>query len=308
MTVDSRTLFRTLVAAAVLLLPAVHSHAADHSVSVRFGQWGPIQYTLDRADVRVATEQWIRQASANWPSPIEFEVRYFDTLEKMAEAIQKGELDVVHLDAVTFLRKQDDLGTLDPATISIRKEGVLRTHALIVGAESTYHSLLDLKGTRLAETSGPDVETVEKVWLSKQLELAGLDAPSAFFSEILWKRTFSQSVLSVFFGQSECALVPMTALRTMSDMNPQIMERTRVIMLSPGLLPHLTAFTSACSPEKRQLILEGAISMHEYVEGRHILSLFGDDRMITCQPEHLAPVAELLGIPMEVQRVGTRTP
>lgn len=284
----------TLLTTLMLASPPVQS---QDPVQIHFGQWGPIQYDLDRSDVRIATEQWVRQATANWDRPIDFSVRYFESLDAIAMAIARGELDVVHLDTVTFLTQGARLGPLEPAAISGGSgRGALRRHVLLVRKESPYRSLPDLLGKRLAAASLPGTRTIEEAWMDSELHRAGLPGRTEFFAQILRKRTFPKAILNVFFGQVDCALVPLTTFKVMGELNPQVLEQMRPLLTSPPLLPHLTAFTPSCEEEKKRIILEGAEAMHEYQEGRQILALFGDERMIRCEPRHLESARRVLMI------------
>ena len=168
--------------------------------------------------------------------------------------------------------------------------------ALIPGGSAGgrgLQELADLENRRLVLEVGGQGR-IPGMWLETALLRAGLRPGAAFFAEVQEAKKASQTVLPVFFGQADAALVRQGAFETLAELNPQLEQELTPLAVSPRLLPGLICFPAGTDPEKKQAVREGALALHPYPRGRQILTLFRVDRVALFKPEFLEPVMTLI--------------
>jgi ABC-type phosphate/phosphonate transport system substrate-binding protein len=95
----------------------------------------------------------------------------------------------------------------------------------------------------------------------------------SFFSEMKTKKNLSQPVLAVFFGQADACITTDISLSTVAALNPQVLERMKVIASSEELLTSVTFFRKGFERKLKERVVREAVAMKESHEGRQFMLL-----------------------------------
>jgi hypothetical protein len=97
----------------------------------------------------------------------------------------------------------------------------------------------------------------------------------------------------VFFGQTDAALVSLTALHAAGEMNPQVRQRLRVIEEWRSPAASFGMMLAATNAVLRDRVLSGAIGLQTSGRGKQILQLFKVDYMEPTDAKDLQPYWQL---------------
>jgi ABC-type phosphate/phosphonate transport system substrate-binding protein len=121
----------------------------------------------------------------------------------------------------------------------------------------------------------------------------------AFFSDVRKEIKAARIVLPVFFDQADACLVPESAFRTMTDINPQIGQKLKVLKRSPGFVHSVICTIENLDPRLVAAIRHNATYMPHSVEGRQLMMIFQYRRTGLFDPDDLATTERIYQIHKE---------
>jgi len=282
-----------LLTALMLVTSGVRAEESDQgSKIIRVGYSGQLFTETSLRDAQVAIELWTRQVAVGMERVIP-QIVLFDDLEGMVRAVRAGEVDLLSISTLDYLRIRDHTA-LEPALASVSGIKAEQEYVLLVRRNREVGSLQALRGGRLMVEIGKRESSVSKLWLNSLLLKMGRETAERFFGGVKQVVKTSQAVLPVFFGQADAALVRKSAFETMTELNPQLERALTALITSPQLLPVLVCFSAGGSAEDKRALLVGAVILHRHPRGKQILTLFQVDKMIPFNSEMLVPVVGLL--------------
>lgn len=280
---------------AMLLLwrvPCGFAGEADESQKVfRFVMSQSVLDDTDPRDVKIAMDLWARELSRSLEVK-NYSVRIAGNLEDTLEILKKGDLDLIALSAIDYL-KLEDLTKTVPLLLGANNAGKSREHLLLVRSDSGIKTLKQLRGKTIMILSEKR-NSLSSIWLDVLLMRRGVWERDAFFARVTDASSYSQSVMSVFFKKADAAIVTRGAYETANALNPQISRRLRIIEKSRDLIGNISCVLPSTSKKYRDMIEDVGMRLHESPTGRQVLTLFKLDRIIRFQPGYLTGLKELL--------------
>jgi ABC-type phosphate/phosphonate transport system substrate-binding protein len=131
-------------------------------------------------------------------------------------------------------------------------------------------------------------------WLEELLGKQALAPPEMFFSRVTPVIKTSQTVLPVFFHQSDACVVTRQGFALMGELNPQVTKQLRVLATSPQLVPHLTCFRAGFDPSLKEKIVAAVTEANNTTAGRQLMTIFQYDRIEERPLSKLQSTRELL--------------
>lgn len=293
----NRTVGSSLLAATVagmLLAPLPGDGDGSQATPMRVGFSGRLSTDVGREDVQVAVELWAREVAKKMALEVVPRISFIDSRDALLSAIESHELDMVVMSVLDYL-DLDPAAEVDiePAMVSESDGAWGFELVLIVRRAAHIQTLQQLENAKLVLQTKPGGSSLEHLWLQTRLLRDGVADARQFFREVREVEKTSPAILAVLFGQADVALVRQSAFKTMAELNPQLEADLEVIAISPGYLPTLMCFLDHTDASKRAAIYEGALELHTHHQGRQILTLFGNDRVIPFAQSYLSGVREL---------------
>ena len=259
---------------------------------VRVGTVTEIYPGVNAADARAAMQLWIDALLGKTGGRYVGVSVVFDSIEGPIQAVLKGELEVVNLSSVDFLRARPQVA-LEPMAVGMFADGEVKQEFLLVTRRNGgLQRLADLRGKRLLVN--PLDWRVARLWLEVLLHQEGLLGSGVHLGEIVRAEGLSKQVLPVFFGQADACIVTARGLATLAELNPQLARQLAVLARSPAYLAYLTCLAPGLDEELHRDFMDMALNLHRDSAGRQMLTLFGLERTVSFKPEYLENLEELV--------------
>jgi phosphonate transport system substrate-binding protein len=154
-------------------------------------------------------------------------------------------------------------------------------------------NLAGLRGRSLIVQESPSTSLAEP-WLSVLLWREGLESPERFLGHMTTNTKLSQVVLPVFFGRADACVVTRRGLETMTELNPQLGQKLKVLLASPKMESAFFACRKGFSGQLRNTIFQGLVGLKLSATARQVTLLFQSPGFTTHDAECLLPAQALL--------------
>jgi phosphonate transport system substrate-binding protein len=275
-----------LLASAQVLL------AESESDSACIGFMPSIFKDRNESDVMASLRVWVMTLATERDIGFEIDFRMFDSQPQAVDALRASEIAALTLLLDEYDRMPADL--IGPPFFRNEVNGSIHEEFIVISRkEQDLASLEDLERAALVihdnENSG-----LATTWLDAELAGIGLAAASELAASVAYESKLSATVLGVFFGKYEAALVSNRGFLSMVELNPQIGKQLRILAVSPPVIPSLFGFRRDFQNAKKERLLTEVIRMHESVTGDQVLRVFKADRMVELTRDQLDDSLELL--------------
>lgn len=246
------------------------------------------------SDARAAMKVWMETVAKDRDIAIDSNPNICATID---EAIQLGRERRIDGYGLTT----DEYATLartvhcNEFALSITGGRDKEIYVVLVRADAPAASLDDLAGRTLNLLVMPRM-SLALIWLDLELMKRGRKPSGQFFGAIARSNKATQTVLPLYFGKTDAALVTQSGFNTLVELNPDLGRRLRVLATSPAIIPSGFAFRADRNPIDRGKLIDALEHMGDTPAGRQILTLTKSDRIvlrpISCLDETLALLAE----------------
>jgi len=267
---------------------------------VRFCMSSRMFREVNENDARASVKAYAKEIAESRGLIADPNPRVFTGTDELTKLLKRGEADLVSLPTPEFLALEENLVT-GPFLLSLINGSDCEEYVLLVRADSGVNTLSDLKGRRvlvLDSLQGSLAECWLEVLLGKQV----LAPPETFFSRVTLITKTSQTVLPVFFHQSDACVITRQGFALMGELNPQVTKQLRVLAASPQLVPHLTCFRVGFDTLLKEKIVAAITDANTTTTGKQLMNIFQCDRiekrplsMLQSTRELLAAYARLHG-------------
>jgi ABC-type phosphate/phosphonate transport system substrate-binding protein len=294
------------IMAALLLwaLPASVSADQDDGMPkvLRAGFLSRIFADIDIRDAQATLELLTREISRNMGLNTNSRVIIFSDMTSMTNAIRDGELDIVSMPTVEYLRIRDRV-PLIPSFVGAHNNGMGTKYLLIARRDKGIRSFSDLKGKNILLPQANKYEE-SNVWLDVLLMKEGKTKRTSFFGQVRESPKVSHSIMEVFFRQADGAIVTRAALDASGALNPQIYRQLTVLAESQFLSDGVTCLLPTTSETLRRTLVRAIQKVNESTSGRQLYTIFQTSGTLPFKPAYLEGLEELLA---EQARLKTNT-
>ena len=253
--------------------------------------YGYSQKSLPEAglkDVTAAFKVWAKELGES--EGFLTEAIVYENSDALLDEFKKGKIDLAALPTLDYLKVSKEINAV-LALISVMQGKKTIRYMLLVQSDSSYFTLKDLKQKRLSIMKNNELGIL---FLNTQLLKAKLPEAEKFFSDIQKKNKESQGVLSVFFGQADACITTDINLKTMTELNPQIGKKLKIIAASSDLIEFTSFFRSDYDKAYRDKIINRTLKLRESPRGKQILTLFNSDTLEQMHEADLETTKQLL--------------
>lgn len=266
------------------------SNDRDTDVVVDFTETIPTDIPVNRSKrpvLRVAvsamispgdTHDYYRRIFSYLSNKMNMELEFIQrkTYAEVNDMLEGGKLDVAFICAGPYVRAMQRNQLTAVAAPVVEGKHTYQSY-LIVGANSPYETLADLRGKKFAFTD-PDSNTGHLVPVAWLFDIG--TRPEDFFVETIFSYSHDNSIMAVAKGLVDAASVDSIVWDFYKAKYPDLASKTRIIRKSASFgVPPIVA-SSTLSSETRQKIAGILLKMHEKPEGRDILSGLRIDRFV----------------------------
>ncbi len=258
---------------------------------IRIGYSSSFFLGVDKRDVEVALDLWIRELVKLTPIKAAPVAIIFDNLEKMAEAIRDKEVDFVAMPFLDYLKIRQAVD-LEPVLMGTKNGTIGEEYALIVHRSAPWTEVKQLRGEKLLVQEVSGASATSLLWLDTMLLHQGLPVSATFFYPLNLVNKPSQAILPIFFKQADACLVPLWAYDTMVELNPQVGSETKIIARSPTL-PRGALFMRKGISAPKQTVIESALKVGGTAKSKQLMTLFNSENLVRFQPKYLESITAL---------------
>ena len=113
------------------------------------------------------------------------------------------------------------------------------------------------------------------------------------FKVVKNEKKYMQTILKLFFGQTDVICVYQNAYAVASELNPQIVDKLQIVSQINGIPQGLGFFHVSTPPLFREKVIAELLKLDANARGRELLQLFKADKTIRTSPADLIPVKQL---------------
>jgi ABC-type phosphate/phosphonate transport system substrate-binding protein len=185
----------------LLFIRIAYAEQGEESIKIlRSGFLSRIFSGIDIRDAQVTLDILTREISRNMGLTTTPRVIIYPGMAAMTDAIRHGELDIISMPTVEYLRIRDTV-PLIPSFVGAHNNGMGSKYILVVRRDSGIQSFSELKGKTIFLPEANRHEE-SQVWLDVLLMKDGKANRNAFFSRVKEYPRVSHAIMGVFFRKA----------------------------------------------------------------------------------------------------------
>lgn len=251
--------------------------AAEDLRAFRFGFSTALMPEINENDSRAAMKVWAETVLKSATVRADPEVRLFRDYPKMLEAMQSNEVDGVAMTSVEYYQLRD-LVKINHYVFGVVDGSIADEYLLLVHEASSFRQIEDLRDHTL-NIQRHSRMCLASAWLASLLSTNGGTTVQTFFSRVLETEKLTATVLPVFFRKADACVVNRKGFKAMSELNPQVGQRLRVLASSSAVVPTGFFFLSGFPATQQQECLAEFTRLHTTPAGLQILTVFQTERL-----------------------------
>jgi phosphonate transport system substrate-binding protein len=189
--------------------------------------------------------------------------------DQLLAAIRSGKVDIFCLTVQEYRQVVPYVDTSRIITDDFGGDELL----LVVRNGSGIVNLAGLRGRSLIIQEGPGTSLAEP-WLSVSLWREGLESPQRFLGHMTANTKLSQVVLPVFFGPADACVVTRRGLAIMTELNPQLGQKLKVLLASPRMESSFFACRKDLPPHLKKPVFDRFLALRLSPTTQQMLTLF----------------------------------
>jgi ABC-type phosphate/phosphonate transport system substrate-binding protein len=249
-------------------------------------------FNVDPRDAIGAVRVWINNADRKLGNNPETTVLYLKNQSEVEKVLAGNEVDILISIADEFINLRESSFNLLPVLSTDYGRNFYDELLLMVRADSGITSVEQLRGKSL-RIEGGQKGTIPMRWLKSLLEEKISSSPREFFGNISEFPKANQIIMPVFFGQADSCIASRTSFETMSELNPQLGKKLKILAKSPGFATGILSVRRDVKNRRRDALVEALRTMDEDPKGKQVLTIFRINRLVPFRNEHLASVEKL---------------
>jgi len=288
-----RWLWVTLCFGAVAINPAGQAQSAPPLRHTRLHVLASrsLAAGLNVADVQAAGTVWLQVIGRRRGFQLDSRFEVVESLEVIRKQLEEFSADLVILDPIEYL-KLAPLGLLQPfVAIARGKNGTLQNDLLVVNRASGSSDVADLRGKNILSCSRSETD-MGRIWIETLLNEEHLERAEHFFGSITHVLKPSSACLPVFFGKLDACIVNNAGWEVLTEMNPQLSSKLRIIATSPPFLEGLLCI-HVKHKDFREELLQSLLDLHRDPEGKQLLMVFKGERVLPVSERDIDTSREL---------------
>lgn len=238
---------------------------------------------LDDVDHQLAL-QLLAKELIHGDSNVDLSVVSINNMQEMLDLIKAGKINYGIINSYYYLNNIENLQpfiTQDFWAIQ-RSHQSKEDYVLVVREDIEYQGIKSLAGKRLSIRLDYLMMNFYLKYLVKKNTNLSVER---FFKSVKNTKTTSQSVLDVFFNTSDACIVPEYILDLVTELNPAVTQRVKVVHHSGANFIPALALTFNNTPEIHAKVVRNNIDgLSDNVRGQEIIDLFNINSISKVDP------------------------
>ncbi|MET0029364.1 MAG: PhnD/SsuA/transferrin family substrate-binding protein [Candidatus Thiodiazotropha sp.] len=179
------------------------------------------------------------------------EVKLYENNSELEQSFRAGDIQAIFIDSTRILELDD---IIHPSARYVVQFGdsLKQRFVLLARMNDPREALTDYRNGKLSTCMG---HMIGKRYLDVLLLHSGLPVTDEFFQETLTMRNINSTIIDLFFGKVDMALVPEYGLTLAIELNPQIDKQLKVLARSEPLIYQAIGFRNDF-PQKSIVAIE----------------------------------------------------
>lgn len=267
---------------------AVATGAKPELADLRFGMSQKLLVGVNQNDAKAAFLVWGNEILAATGFHL-INQEFILPTGRLQAGIRDGSLDLVVMTTPEYPLVRTHLDT----TRIISDESGGEELLLLVKDGGPVTDFTQLHGRSLIIQDHP-LTSMSMAWLSLSLWKEGLAGPDKLFRSITRNTKLSQVVLPVFFGQADACVTSRVAFATMTELNPQLARKLKVLVASPPIVNAFVACRKDYPGNLKQRLVNRLLELRAGVTTKQLLTLFQSTAYKAFDEDHLRPTLAML--------------
>ena len=247
---------------------------------------------VNQGDAEAAIKTLARTIGVIVGYDVKLTVRDFETAHHFAQVLSTQPVNLIILDSWNYLEIHHEKA-MEPMFVTTDQGRVFTRYVLLVRDGSRIQDVSDLHGKSLNLISGQSSK-IARHWLDSVINTRQAIEPEAFFGAIEYLPNPLATVLPVFFGKKDAALVNAAQFELMTELNPQLKVLQPLAASEPMLGAVICISRQGWSSARfKSDLIDVLTDLHTIPAGKQILTLFKTGRLVPYRPSYLDAVREL---------------
>lgn len=244
-------------------------------------------------DARVALEMNINRQSTKGRRNIEPKLEIVPDVATAANRIEQRDLHGIYISGIDYILLREMVATNPLYVASALTVSPVESYIVLTKKEVDWKKLSAMAQRRLMVEHYAQWD-IGRIWLETELNQMQLPKSETFFTAIQAADKPMRIVLPVFFGQADACLVTESAYQTMVELNPQLGQKLRILMRSPGVIKSLFCVADYLDPHFVADTKKRLHAMHLTDDGQQLMMIFRLKRFFPFRPEDLKATERIL--------------
>jgi len=262
---------------------------ADGPPPLALGVYSPTIRDVPRKDVEISLRFWAEELARG--AHLGFlPVRMYGKVADMKHDVDAGLINMVVATSMSLVQhfRADELADAITGYKALPDDLLL-----VVRRDAGIRSPADLAGKRVSVL---DADELTDIYLATLLMKAGLRGDLSQLAAVSREKKSNKSVLNLFFGKADAALIYRNSFETAAALNPQIGQALQVLnaYTFKTRSPSTALFSARVPLEYRELIIANALKMLDTPRGRQVLEIYQATAFERSRVQDLEPYRQLL--------------
>lgn len=209
----------------------------------------------------------------------------FNSVDDLAASINNNELDVVFLNSIQFLEKENKLN-IQPYFGTTNNKKKLFDIYLLSNNSKENTNFLKLKGKKIIVQAGR-YKMINEIWFELLCLENGIKEKEKFFKKIEYVESPSKTILAVFFDKASACIVTSFSFDVMNEMNPQISAKLKILAKRENLINDLFCLRNNMNEELKNIIKNYGLEIDKKPKTEQVYKIFKIDGSFPFKMEYL---------------------
>ncbi|MGD9170371.1 MAG: PhnD/SsuA/transferrin family substrate-binding protein [Candidatus Thiodiazotropha sp.] len=253
-----------------------------------FGRMKKVLYSADATDTTIATNMVIKKISEL--IGITTEIKLYLDIEELKLDMSENRLDAVFVNIFDYFAMEHLVNPDYVYALTFGQDSFEKT-LLVTRKKQHISRLEDLQGKSITIPSG---HLLGRLYLDSELIKRGLPLSEHYFAHINEVEDIHSSIIDLFFGKTDSALVTNVSLETAAELNKQISNELEILLASEEIIPQVIAFNKNMPTATLEQYNRLIIKAHEESHIKNLLSLFRAKKIVKLNKDQMQESRRLL--------------
>jgi phosphonate transport system substrate-binding protein len=224
---------------------------------------------VNSKDAKIAIKLWLKNLAGE-EQQNRFDLVYLKKREKVLKDFQEGKIAYLSINSIYYLKYRQLLNEniKEIYTFLITNDQYVRY--LLV----TNKNIKDLKNLKYKTLGIQKSEYIEELYINHLLLENNLSSHNNFFKKTHEYESHSRTLMKLFFNKIDACIVPEHIWNLMTEMNPQINKKLKIIDQSKKIfIPAISLISTKMDDDIYKLHKNNAQEIMNTTNGKQILTL-----------------------------------